>query len=191
MRLIRTIISILIIMLFLPTQGQDLWNKAILTSSDDRALATAVSPNDGSVVLVGEVASSQAYLNPLRPYGGGTLDGYVAKYTPDGGLLWATHIGAEGRDACGDVVIDESGNIYVTGYYETIGGYVPADLAGDHQGAGSKDAFILKLDPNGAVLYFNTLGSTGRDHGLRLAIKWNKRVIESGWYDEMRLNINC
>jgi len=173
MRGLKTLIVALIALSWPDIQAQDLWSKVIVTSSGDRALSTAVRDVDGSIVVVGEAASSEAFTSPIRPYGGGNLDGFVAKYNESGTLLWATYIGAAGEDACGDVVLDDQGNIYVTGYVETTLGAIPANLPGNHQGLDKKDAFLLKLDPNGAVQYFHTWGSSKRDHGLRLAINGN------------------
>ena len=150
--------------------GQVDWSKVILTSSQDRALSTAVSPVDGSVVVVGEATSGEPYLSPIRPHGGGTLDGFVSKYDPDGGLIWATFLGAGGADACRSVALDEDGDIYVTGTFENFGGFVPFDLPGDHQGDDKNDAFIAKLDTDGQVLWFHTFGGDKEDYGLAVSL---------------------
>ncbi len=84
----------------------------------------------------------------------GKNDVYIAKYDPDGSLIWAQRQGWLENDFSRKLVMDYDGNILVVGDYQdsTI-------LAGDTifsldtlwygPYAGTYDIFILKLEPNG------------------------------------------
>ncbi|MCX5769191.1 MAG: hypothetical protein NTZ09_02785, partial [Candidatus Hydrogenedentes bacterium] len=51
-----------------------------------------------------------------RDYGGGAMDGFVAKFSLDGTTLcFATFLGGTGSDQCWTVQVDESGYVYVAG----------------------------------------------------------------------------
>ena len=170
MRGLKLIIALLSWLCFLPLTGQDLWNKVIITGSEDQACATAASDFDNSVVVAGMVSSNEAYPSPIRPYSGGASDGFVAKYDDTGNLLWATYIGTDKEDACGDVVVDEMGNIYITGYVEDFSILEEPDLTGDGAGFGHKnDAFVCKLSPTGVIQWFEIFGGTQEDSGVKLS----------------------
>ncbi|MDA0972828.1 MAG: hypothetical protein O2867_03740, partial [Bacteroidetes bacterium] len=170
MRGLKLIIALLSWLFFLPLSGQDLWNKVIITGSEDQAYSTAASDFDNSVVVAGMVSSNEAYPSPIRPYSGGASDGFVAKYDDTGNLLWATYIGTDKEDACGDVVVDEMGNIYITGYVEDFSILEEPDLTGDGSGFGNmNDAFVCKLSPTGVIQWFEIFGGIQEDSGVKLS----------------------
>src|ERR1700722_3549837 len=45
----------------------------------------------------------------------GPQDGFVAKFNPSGGLVWATYLGGSGYQGIQAIAVDGSGNVYVTG----------------------------------------------------------------------------
>jgi hypothetical protein len=92
----------------------------------------------------------------------GNYDGYVAKYSPTGGLIWVRQLVSSGSDSCDGygVAVDGSGNVYVSGDFSgtaTLGGTTltnPTGYAG----------FAAKLDPAGTVLWARAL-ALGNDGG--------------------------
>ncbi|MFN7972941.1 MAG: putative Ig domain-containing protein [Acidobacteriota bacterium] len=79
----------------------------------------------------------------------------VAKVDPAGTLVWSKVFGGYGDDGGTDIAIDASGNSYVTGYTMSAGtfsGAIQPTLAGD------LDAFVMKLDGAGNVVYRTYLG---------------------------------
>jgi len=47
----------------------------------------------------------------------GDMDAFLCKFDPDGRFGWAVTWGGYGRDQTSDIDIDDSGNIYVTGWF--------------------------------------------------------------------------
>jgi len=78
-------------------------------------------------------------------FGAGGYDGFVAKISPSGGLLWFKTIGGSGYDDAYGIAVDSRGYIYVTG--ET-------DSFTDEWG----DAYVAKLDPSGNLAWFRAVG---------------------------------
>ncbi len=62
----------------------------------------------------------------VRPYtwGRGEYDGFVAKLSPDGVLLWNTFLGGTGNDWGNAIAEDDSGYIDVAGEARPPGGTV-------------------------------------------------------------------
>jgi hypothetical protein len=102
---------------------------------------------------------------PHMTTSGDLQDGFVAKYSPDGVLLWAKRFGGADRDNVEAVSVDPTGQwVYATGNYRAA----PADFNGDGvpetPNAGGDDVFVLKLDAaTGATAWARTVGSKGGD----------------------------
>jgi hypothetical protein len=131
------------------------WAKNIGSSGDDRGnvIKTDVS---GNIIVAGafsgtadfDTGSGTTTLTSV-----GDLDLFVAKYDAAGDLLWVEGDGAIYDDFVVDMVVDNSGNIYITGY-------------GELNTAGSQRAmYVVKLDANGSEVWSNTFTSTSSNIG--------------------------
>jgi uncharacterized repeat protein (TIGR01451 family) len=141
-------------------------------SSDDTAYAVATDPS-GNTYIAGYTASvdlptTTGALN--RSFIGGTLDAFVAKFSPSGTLLYTTYLGGTGDEEAYALAVDSQGNAYVTGYttspdFPTTTGAYRSTLSG------TSDAFVAKLNPAGtALVYSSYLGGSGDDTGWGIAV---------------------
>ncbi len=96
-------------------------------------------------------------------------DGFVAKYSQDGVLLWVRHLSGEEGDDISNVELDSNGNVYYQGTYS---GNVDFDAAGEgdvHTGAESNygnNTFISKVSSDNKYCYTITMHSyNGADAG--------------------------
>jgi hypothetical protein len=129
--------------------------------------------NKGGVYLVGETASTDflTAMNTLPPFSGGGDDPFVMKLNATGGApIFNMRLGGSGNDGATSIVVDSTGNMYITGQTTSGNFYTtPSSYQGSQQG--SDDAFVVKLDPNGSSLLYSTyLGGTGSDLGSSIAI---------------------
>ena len=76
----------------------------------------------GNTYVVGETNSADfpttagAFQQSYNQSSGGIRsDGFVAKFDPNGGLVWATYLRGSVYDYCSAVAVDGYGNVYVTG----------------------------------------------------------------------------
>ena len=76
-------------------------------------------------------------------------------------LAFSTIIGGTGNDTGYDIDLDSVGNIYITGYTDS------PDLTYRrlHYHLGASDIYVIKLDPNGVILFSAIIGGTGNDTG--------------------------
>lgn len=84
-------------------------------------------------------------------------DIFLAKYSPEGNLLWAKSAGGSGIDEVSGVAADLSGNVFLTGNFSspTIV-FETSGLTNSNSLANTSDAFVVKYSPNGSVLWVNS-----------------------------------
>jgi beta-propeller repeat-containing protein len=116
---------------------------------------------------------------------------FVAKLDPTGSsLLYSGRFGAHG-DNSSAIAVDSGGNAYVTGrtlgaeasglVFATPGAY--QTVCGGCSGGnltGVSDAFVLKLDATGRMVYRTYLGGRGGDIGTGIAVDGSGRAFVTG-----------
>jgi len=84
-------------------------------------------------------------------------------------LVFSTYLGGSGGDAGMGIAVDGAGQVYVTG--STGSTDFPTMNAFQPTWAGSEDAFVAQLSPDGTALNFSTyLGGNGFDGGRGIAV---------------------
>jgi hypothetical protein len=110
---------------------------------------------EGAAYVAGTTMGTVPVKNAFRNTRAGGIDGYLAKIAPDGrALVFSTYLGGEGADYLKDVILDESGRIYITG--ETGSAYFPVKDAFKSVRTGSFDGFLTVFKPDGRSLDFST-----------------------------------
>jgi len=130
------------------------WNTFLGGSGYDIGFGMLVDTS-GNVYVTGY--SGAAWGSPIRGYTSGA-DAFVAKLDSNGGLVWNTFLGGNNSDFGIAITLDSSDNLYVTGTsYATWGSPVNAFT-------GSQDAYAVKLDSSGNLIWNTFLGNS--DYGL-------------------------
>lgn len=112
-----------------------------------------------------------------------TIDVFVAKYAPDNTLLWAKRIGGAGTETAGKMVMDGSGNLYITGQFQDMVDFAPGPNAVDNlTSRGGGDAFIEKLNNNGQMVWARRFGGAGDDWARAAAVDPSGRVYIAGYF---------
>jgi hypothetical protein len=82
-------------------------------------------------------------------------DAYIAKFSPEGNLLWSRVIGGTGLDICYDGAIDTQNNIIIAVYTDSE----EFPVTGERSFRDYENIFIMKLAKNGTILWSNTYPS--------------------------------
>lgn len=109
----------------------------------------------GNSYTVGLTAGTLPGNTPL-----GEDDAFVAKYDSSGILQWIRQIGSNKLDSLFGVETDSAGNVYAAGIKD--GGITIPSVSGD--------AYLVKYDSNGNLLWSKTYDSGGIDVALGMAI---------------------
>ncbi len=105
-------------------------------------------------------------------------DIYVAKYKPDGTLIWAESMGGNALDQANCMNIDKDGNITIIGQYQSSNFDAdPGPGVFNLQNNGTDDIFIIHLDTNGAFLWAKTIGGDSTDRGEEVSTDKQDNVI--------------
>ena len=94
---------------------------------------------------------------------GGGSDIFISKLDPLGNYLWAKKIGGTGTNNGGaDIVVDVTGNVYTTGWFEGVADFDPG-LGTVNLNASSSiySMFVWKLDALGNYVWANSVGYWG------------------------------
>jgi hypothetical protein len=97
----------------------------------------------------------------------GSMDFVLAKYSPDGKLLWLQTAGGAEIDRGYSVAVDGKGNSYVTGHFQS-----PEFQIGDRTftNRGDYDYFVARFDADGEFKWAHSGGGEGYDYGHGIAV---------------------
>jgi uncharacterized protein (TIGR03437 family) len=135
-----------------------------------------------------------------RGSGGDSWDGdaFIAKLNPAGSaLVFSTFVGGTADEAGSDIVLDSDGNAYVVGYtlstefptssdalqnkFAGFGGQgLTTGLPAPEGDVNTGDAFLLKVDATGKLLYSSFFGGSADDFGASIAIDSARNVYIGG-----------
>jgi hypothetical protein len=149
-------------------EGTLLWKKQLGTSEYDYSFGVATN-SQGNVFISGYTGGAIAGSNK------GVSDAWVAKYSPEGTLLWTKQLGTSYFDYSFGVATDSQGNVFISG--ATYGA-----LAGSNKEYNDPDAWVAKYSPNGKLLWLRQEGTTRRsDYASDVATDNNGHVLVTGY----------
>lgn len=151
--------------------GKHRWTHTFGAEHGDVLRGVAFDPK-GNVVASGHFAGVVT-IGDTELTAGIADEVVVVKYSPEGEPLWAEGFGGKNTDGAEGCTTDKDGNVYVTGSFY-------ADLkVGETvlESVRSADIFLIKLDPNGGVVWAKSFGGTGKNEGTRVAIDAQTNVL--------------
>ena len=156
------------------------WSTYFGGTGDDYANAVACDPG-GNVYIAGQtnsatgISSGGVFQNTLS----GTNDGFFAKFTTTGALVFASYFGGSGQDGINAIACDASGNFVFTGQTNSIN---VISSAGGYQLAlsGTNDAFIESFSSTGARNWGTYSGGTGTESGSAVVCDAGGKIAVTG-----------
>lgn len=131
--------------------------------------------SDHNVLVAGNFRDT-CYGTGYILYSSGLSDSFVQKTAPDGTIIWTKQFGNANSDTIHGLASDTSGNVYVAGTF----------LGSENFGNGSLNSplnntnfFVLKLDPNGNVLWRKAVPGY-LSHRPKLTVDLNNNLFLTG-----------
>lgn len=149
----------------------------------DTLRTTAYLPSKKWVAYVGSLQSTTgAYANSNRPAKGGD-DVYIQTGYENGSMVassasvygFTLRLGGSGSDIPTSAAYDSAGNLYVAGYTgSSANGHVTPTSKG------GMEAFIVKINSTGGIVWWKNYGGNGNDYFYDLSIMPNGRLVAVG-----------
>ena len=172
--------------------GTVLWAALIGGGGSEAGYGVVTDPS-GNVFVTGSYSTTLTLYNTGGTTGA-TLSGvsgddcFLAKYSSTGSVMWAARIVGTGNEFGYGVATDSSGNVFVTGSYNSSltmynsGGTQTKTIAS----SGGNDAFMGKYSADGtSVMWaarFSSLG-TNNEYGRGVATDSSGNVFVTGYYE--------
>ena len=136
--------------------GNIMWQKALGGSNFDQAFAVQQT-TDGGYIVAGDTFSNDGDVSGNHGLG----DAWVVKLSGTGNIMWQKVLGGSDGDQAHGIQQTTDGGTIVAGYTGSNDG----DVLGNH---GIKDAWVVKLNDTGNIMWQKALG--GSDFDLAYAI---------------------
>ena len=133
--------------------GSTDWQKALGGSGFDGGVLVAQTSDGGYVVTMPSNSSDGDVLVNL-----GSFDVWVARLDATGVILWQHSYGGSGDDQPSSISLTSDDGVVIAGRSDSQDG----DVTGNHGGA---DAWVLRLAPNGDVVWQRSLGGSDHEQG--------------------------
>ncbi len=144
-----------IFVLKLDASGNHLWALQVGSNGTYGEDCFGLTPDNTSGVYISGIFSGQADFDPgnsqqlLTP--AGVWDIYLAHYSSTGNYLSAWSIGTTGGENSWAMAKDNAGDVYLTGYYESVMDFDPSPgNASLTPFSAATDAFVARYGPSGA-----------------------------------------
>ena len=149
------------------SSGNKKWSRLFGSSSNDIGYGVSVD-SAGNVYVTGySEGNFDGHTNS------GYSDMFLIKYDSSGNKKWSKLLGSSSGDYGNGVVVDSSGNVYVTGYSE--------GAFDGHRNSGKSDMFLIKYDSSGNKKWSKLLGSSSDDYGYGVSVDSAGNVYVTGY----------
>jgi hypothetical protein len=141
------------------------WAKKAAGTSGDMG-SVSCTDQAGNTIATGVYTSNPVQIGTytLGNMGTGTADAFIAKYDPNGAVLWAQRIGGTNQEVITGITTDAGGNIYVLGNFSSPS-ISNSTLSTANNSAGTMDVFVAVFNSTGAILSLKNYGGSGNDFG--------------------------
>lgn len=158
--------------------GNVLWVRTVYGPSVDVGRSISVDSAGGPYVF-GNYSTSVHFsgsgISLTSP--GNNQEMFLARYNPNGSLLWARSMGGAGYDRVGGVCVRDT-TPYVTGLFVGTAFFGSQSLTS----SGSGDVFVARYDPNGTLLWVRKAGGTQGDVGNGIGVDGAGHAYITGAY---------
>lgn len=137
--------------------------------------------NVGNIYLGGSTSSISgvAHQGLTNNYNGGTYDGFVAKFSSEGVLIWSTYIGGNGEDIINSIAVNMNDDIIAIGTTASTGLASSAPYQNNF-GGGLSDVFIQCMESDGSLRWNSYFGGSGDETASTILFTADQRICIAG-----------
>lgn len=167
------------LVLKLDASGNFLWGTIFGSNGNDggMSVATDAAGNIHTTGFLGTTGDIDPGPGITSAGGFGMDDVFVQQLDPAGNFVRGFAIGSAGNDIGNGIAVSASGRVYVTGDYNGTMDLDPGPGVLTATTAGSKDIFMLKLDPLGDLVWGHHIGGNSLEVSRAIAVSDMGMVI--------------
>lgn len=135
----------------------------------DRDYATDIVATDNGYIIIGTIYSDSGDITNNH----GSKDIWLTRVDSIGNLLWERAYGGSNTDYQGVVTSDFEGNFYFCGTVYSNDGDVQSGNHGDY------DVWVVKIDPDGEIIWEKCYGGSGREDIPSMELQSNGDILIS------------
>lgn len=163
--------------------GNYIWTKGIIGSANKIPKAMTI---DNTNIYITGYFNGLADFDPAAPAymltSAGSEDAFISKYDINGNFLWANKIGGSAQDVGSSIVLDLTGNVYITGFFYGTVDFDPSANISNLISAGTSDGYIAKYDNSGNYMWAKRFGGTNIDIAESMDLDMNNNIIICGYF---------
>jgi hypothetical protein len=160
------------------------WAKSISGPGNEQAFSITTD-KFGNVYTTGTFQGT-ADFNPnagiVNLTASGGKDVFISKVDSLGNYIWSKSIGGAGDDVGISICIDSSDNVIVTGRFSGTADFDPNAGVVNLTSAGQLDIFIIKLSPDGNLIWAKKIGSIEEDLSTSITVDLNNNIYVTGCF---------
>jgi len=120
---------------------------------------------EGNVYIAGSTNSMNGIATPgaYKTYLGGYGDAFLAKFTDNGEMVWATYYGGDSAELANGIAICNAGNVYIAGGTASTDS-IATGGAYQHNYSDNGDAFVAGFSSGGCLLWGTYFGADEEDY---------------------------
>jgi hypothetical protein len=147
--------------------------------------------SSGNVIIVGTFSDTIDFDFGTKKFlltstGGGAI--FILKLDSSGNFIWAGKIDGDGFASPEEMVLDKSGNIYITGHFYNSTDFDPSNKTFILKSVGKTysdgDVFIAKYNTTGNFLWAKNFGGPSSEDGLSIAVDKFGNVYTCGKFED-------
>jgi len=150
------------------SSGTHQWSQRFGSAANDEGWAVAAD-GSGNVVVTGPFRGTVNF-GGANLVSAGDADVFVARYAASGAHQWSQHFGGTGYDRGNADAFDGSGNVMVTGSFESTANFGGENLVS----GGSSDIFVAQYGAVAAEPVLTSILDVGNDQGKRVRIQFTR-----------------
>jgi len=130
--------------------------------------------------LLGNDTTGQSGLTHQPTFGGGSSDAFLAKFAPQGSMLWCTYFGGAGDEQAVQVVLTEMSGAYLVGHTTSVDSIATDTLGLQTVLGGGHDLFIAHFTEYGLLNGASYFGGPDDEYASGAALDALGRLLVCG-----------
>lgn len=164
------------------------WSTYVGGAGDDRVLAVAkdgfghiyVAGRTSDSLLLGNDTMGASGYTHQRHFGGGSHDAFLAKYRPQGSMMWCTYFGGPGEEEAVQLVTVGDDGVYVVGNTTSADSIATDSLSWQPAIGGGQDIFVAYFNWDGTLAGSTYFGGPGDETATGAALDGSGRLVVCG-----------